>query len=911
VTTTLERLAAALSDRYRIERELGQGGMATVYLAQDLKHDRQVAIKVLKPELAAVLGAERFVVEIKTTAALQHPHILPLFDSGTADGFLFYVMPYIDGETLRAKLDRETQLGVDEAVKITVAIADALDHAHRHGVIHRDIKPENILLHEGRPMVADFGIALAVSAAAGGRMTETGLSLGTPHYMSPEQATAEKEISARSDVYSLASVLYEMLAGQPPHLGGSAQQIIMKIVTDTARPLGELRKAVPPNVAAAVAKALEKLPADRFESARAFAAALGDPAFRGTTAHGHLAGTTTDRVPRAAWLGGAALVLALGAAIGFMLKPATPPSEAVVRFRVPVPEGTQLNVAGFTGNAFAISPDGQWLALVARPARDAATQIYLRRLDRLEESVVAGSSGADAPFFSPDSRELGFVAGDGRLRRVAVAGGPVTAISDRPADPRMQPAWADDGQIYFRGPDFQMFSIRESGGESRQLSDTALVMGTVGGALPSVLSFPVPLPGGKRILLSECVAGILRGNGNCNGRLVLMDVATRKTTPLEVPSSRGLYLPGYLLLVNQSGELSAVEFDAASGAIRGEPVALLGGLGDDILQRPQVAVSGTGTLVFLDGEEVDDRVIVQVERRGAERTVVATPGKYLWPRLSPDGTRIMTLVGGLRSGAQIFIHDNRTGAMSPITFAGSNQRASWSPDGQRIAFSSSRDSATNVWIVAADGSAPPQPIAAGRDVQQHTETSWSPDGRWIIVDGLADQGPNAGLDDVYALAVSGDSALRPVVATGANEQAGVVSPDGQWIAYVSDDAGQPHVYVQPFLRLGGRALVSLGAAIEPIWTSANELVYSSVPTDSVIAARLTFGEAIGIVRTPLFSRGLYSPGSSSWRAFDVSRDGQTFLFTRSVARARLWEPVVVVNWIAEVRAAFAARRGTG
>ncbi|HUF70525.1 MAG TPA: serine/threonine-protein kinase, partial [Longimicrobiales bacterium] len=242
----VDRLAAALADRYRIERELGAGGMATVYLAHDLKHDRRIALKVLKPELSAVIGAERFLAEIKTTANLQHPHILPLFDSGAADGFLFYVMPFIDGETLRAKLDRETQLGIDESVKIATSVADALDYAHRHGVIHRDIKPENILLPEGRPMVADFGIALAVSAAAGGRMTETGLSLGTPHYMSPEQATAEKEISARSDIYSLASVLYEMLAGEPPHMGNSAQQIIMKIITEPAQPVTKLRRSVPP-----------------------------------------------------------------------------------------------------------------------------------------------------------------------------------------------------------------------------------------------------------------------------------------------------------------------------------------------------------------------------------------------------------------------------------------------------------------------------------------------------------------------------------------------------------------------------------------------------------------------------------------------------------------------------------------
>jgi hypothetical protein len=274
-----ERLAAALADRYRIERQLGQGGMATVYLAADLRHNRNVAIKVLKPELAAVLGAERFVQEIQTTAQLQHPHILPLFDSGSANGFLYYVMPYIEGETLRKRLDREKQLGIDEAVKITTEVADALDYAHRHGVIHRDIKPENILLHDGRPMVADFGIALAVSAAAGGRMTETGLSLGTPHYMSPEQATAEKDITARSDVYSLASVLYEMLSGQPPHLGGSAQQIIMKIIAEPVPAVTGLRKSVPPNVAAALMKALEKLPADRFDSAKAFAEALVNPAF--------------------------------------------------------------------------------------------------------------------------------------------------------------------------------------------------------------------------------------------------------------------------------------------------------------------------------------------------------------------------------------------------------------------------------------------------------------------------------------------------------------------------------------------------------------------------------------------------------------------------------------------------------
>jgi serine/threonine-protein kinase len=208
----LDRLKTALADRYRIERELGAGGMATVYLAQDVKLDRQVAVKVLRPELAAVLGAERFVQEIKTTAKLHHPNILPLFDSGEAGGFLYYVMPFVTGETVREKLDRETQLAIEEAVRITTEMAAALDYAHRHNVIHRDIKPENILLHDGRAMVADFGIAVAVSEAGGTRLTETGFSLGTPAYMSPEQASGDRSLDGRSDCYALACVLYEMLA---------------------------------------------------------------------------------------------------------------------------------------------------------------------------------------------------------------------------------------------------------------------------------------------------------------------------------------------------------------------------------------------------------------------------------------------------------------------------------------------------------------------------------------------------------------------------------------------------------------------------------------------------------------------------------------------------------------------------
>ncbi len=270
----MNALSAALADRYRLERELGQGGMATVYLAHDLKHQRKVAVKVLRPELAASLGHERFLREITTTANLRHPHILPLYDSGEADTFLYYVMPFVEGETLRDRLDREKQLPLDDALQIAGEVADALSYAHARGVIHRDIKPENILLEGGHAMVADFGIARAVTAAGAQSLTQTGMAIGTPAYMSPEQAGGEPDIDGRSDLYALGCVTYEMLAGQPPFTGPTVESVVHQHLAAKPRPVTQLRAALPAAVADALQRALAKNPVDRFATPTAFAAAL-------------------------------------------------------------------------------------------------------------------------------------------------------------------------------------------------------------------------------------------------------------------------------------------------------------------------------------------------------------------------------------------------------------------------------------------------------------------------------------------------------------------------------------------------------------------------------------------------------------------------------------------------------------
>ena len=563
---TPERLSAALADRYTIERELGTGGMATVYLAHDIKHDRKVAIKVLRPELAAVLGAERFVQEIKTTANLQHPHILPLFDSGEADGFLYYVMPYVEGETLRDKLDRETQLGIEEAVKITTEVADALDYAHRHNVIHRDIKPENILLHDGRPIVADFGIALAVSAAAGGRMTETGLSLGTPHYMSPEQATAEKDLTSRSDIYSLGAVLYEMLTGDPPHTGSSAQQIIMKIVTDEARPVTDVRKSVPPHVAAATTKSLEKLAADRFGTAAQFSEALLNPAFT-------LSSKTSSSVQpeasyrRSRWLTAIVFVMLATIAIWGWLRRPSQASHDVARYLA-------VAESEFLDGSPMLLPDGSAFLFVARVrtgSRGAeaggiltgdARRLYRRRVDELEATALTATAGLGDAAISPDGRWIAFTRA-GQLYRTALDGGPATLI-----EIRMPVA----GGIRWLSPDsvavasrLGIFQIGVGGG-------AAMPYGVVDTSRMRAL-WPQALPEGRGVLVTLAIGDIEEPQ---------LAVLTSDGSEPKMLIERGTYARyarnGYLVFARSDGSLHAATFDLERLEVTGLAVPVLGGV---------------------------------------------------------------------------------------------------------------------------------------------------------------------------------------------------------------------------------------------------------------------------------------------------------------------------------------------
>jgi hypothetical protein len=393
-------IAAALSDRYVIEKPIGAGGMAVVYLAHDVKLDREVALKVLRPELGAVLGSERFLAEIKIAARLDHPHILTLIDSGTADGLVYYVLPYVRGESLRARITRERQLGLDDALSITKQVASALDYAHRKGLVHRDIKPENILFQEGEAMLTDFGIALAVTEAGGGRLTETGLSLGTPQYMSPEQATGDRGIDGRSDIYSLAAVLYEMLAGDPPFTGSTAQAMIAKLITERPTPLHVLRESVPPNVEAAVAKALSKTPADRFATAGDFVKALEAPP-------AVVQPPAASPRRRTGLVVGAAATVAVIAAVAAVAARRHTAAPALATGAI-LGSRTQLTLRGDVLFP-AISPDGKQLAYVTQHCGAGGCKYSVLVQDvgsTTTRSVFEGATGAFNVEWSPDRRNL-------------------------------------------------------------------------------------------------------------------------------------------------------------------------------------------------------------------------------------------------------------------------------------------------------------------------------------------------------------------------------------------------------------------------------------------------------------------------------------------------------------------------
>jgi Tol biopolymer transport system component len=888
VTATIDRLRAALSGRYDVSKEIGVGGMATVFLGHDLKHDRDVAIKVLHPDLGAALGSERFLSEIKTTAKLQHPHILPLLDSGEADSLLYYVMPFVVGESLRARIDRERQLPINDAVRITKEVASALDYAHRHGVIHRDIKPENILLHDGQALVADFGLALAVSAAGGGRLTQTGLSLGTPQYMSPEQAVGERTIDARSDIYSLGAVTYEMITGDPPFAGSTVQAIVSKIMTERPTPISRLRETVPETVEDAVMIALSKLPADRFATAAEFANAL-------TT---HVAGFTREHIVDREGAGRrrtdffrqrgvlaltALSALLLIAALWGWLRPQPP--RQTVRYVLPFDSAQALNGAV---SRIALSPDGMTLVFAGGP--DA--KLFVRQRSALTATALPGTDGARAPFFSPDGKTVGYSTADYVIKTVSLQGGAPITIADSIVG-QSGGNWGADGFIYI----------------SSKIGTSIVRVAGIPGAVPKSVTtldtaaaevfhrLPYPLPNKKGVLFTVYY-GPISGRGSA---IAVQNFATGKHTILADGLVARYSPSGHLLYVSSNGNLMAAPFDQDKMVMTGAPFAVGEGVHTGLVGAADLAVSNDGTLMYTQGTAQSNFELVWVGRDGKATPVDSSwQGAFGYPAISPDGKKLAIGLGSVfGQTGDIWVKQLDTGPALKLTFGAQlNSWPSWTPDGRFITYYSRTGvigGQTDLFTKRSDGSS--QPVIQLPSKLSALESLWSPDGKWLVFR------TGTTIRHIYAIRPGVDSTPITITTSPSSEVMPTFSPDGHWLAYQSNESGSGEIFVVPFPNsTSAKWPVSAKGGSSPRWSHSGKEIFYLDGAGNMVAASVSTNPTFSLGATKILFRAspyIASPGAH--HQYDISHDDQRFLMIRPVGSSVPDKLVVVDNWFDELK----------
>ena len=804
MASLLEQLQPSLAQRYALAGELGEGGMAVVFRATDLRHDREVAVKVLRPELSAVVGADRFLREIRVTARLQHPHILPLYDSGAAGELLYYVMPLVRGESLRDRLTRERQLPVVEAIHITAAIAGALDYAHRQGVLHRDIKPENILLHDGQPVLGDFGIALAVTTAAGDRLTQSGIVIGTPSYMSPEQVSGDALIDSRSDVYALGCVAYEMLAGEPPFSGPTARAVIAAVMTKDAKPLRERRHTVPDDVAAAIHRALEPLPADRFATAAEFGSALTTESVAVNTGR---RGRSRARRP---WLFAGALGALIGFAAGLLVamlerRTAPPPAR---HWSLALSDAAPLALGGPTSSgesqtAIALSPDGDRLAYVT--ARGTTTMLAIRALDGDSVTMLPGTEGAYYPFYSSDGAWIGFFVGN-TLRKVSAAGG--TPITIAEVDRVTGANWfAPDRILVLENSGFDMHSISVSGASGDSVTHLTTQFGSPD-VLPGAEWAVGQLSSGQLALVS-----LRRGTELAVTRRGVLPVDSVHQADLLFGLGPRWLSSGYLVYTSGDGVMNALPFDAAQRRVPGGPVSLFSGVRmESGFGYAEFAISREGTLVYVPGGNQFYVNLAFVRPDGRIDSLPFPRGPYNQPRISPDGGRLAAQYRNSVGGSELMVIDLATGVRQTVEVEGNYRTfpASWMPSGRELLI--------GLWD-------PVQYLNHGARIQSLETGRWtdvglpsasymtvSPDGRTLVFSDWR-------TGDLYLRSLGSDTTR---VRIGARGFAASFSPDGHWVAWGGVNGA---VAVSPVPPTGAIYTVAEHGE-KPVWTPKGDaLVY--------------------------------------------------------------------------------------
>ncbi len=871
---------------YEILSPAGAGGMGEVYRARDTRLDRTVAIKVLPTHLAANPDLkQRFEREARAVSSLSHPNICTLHDIGHQSGVDFLVLEYLEGETLDRRLTKGP-VPLEELLRCAVQMADALEKAHRQGIIHRDLKPANIMLTKSGTKLLDFGLAklkdepvpvaaaLTEMTAEARKLTQEGTILGTFQYMAPEQLEGA-EADARTDIFAFGAVLYEMATGRAAFAGRTKASLIAAILSADPKPASTLAPTTPPALDRLVKTCLAKDPDERFQTAHDVKLQLQWIAEAGSQA-GVAAPVAARRKnrERLAWVtAGVLLLLAALFGTGFFLR--APKPAPVVRSSINLPPQTRL----FYDAPFALSPDGRRLAFVAS-GPDAKFMLWVRPLDSLTVQALAGTEGAQYPFWSPDSRFVGFFA-DGKLKKIDVSGGPAQTICD--AEDGRGGAWSRDGVILFApGPFTAIDRVSASGGTPTPVT-TPENLGTSH-------RWPSFLPDGRHFLFFSGASGPKDG-------IYVAALDSKEVSLVAKEETSGIYVePGYLLFLREAS-LMAQPFDLGRHRVNGDAVPVAEHVHYIAVRwNGSFTVSSNGFLLYQGGGSTENKAqLTWFDRTGKQLGTLGEPAALADIRLSPDGSKVLADRPGAQGSLNLWMYDAARGIASRFTFSTSvDESAVWSPDGKQVVFTSNRQGNFSLYLKPSSGTGGEQVLLAGEG--DKFATDWSPDGRFIVYNY---HGPTSKKRDLWILPLTGDRKPYPFLATEADEAEAAFSPDGRWLAYLSDESGREELYVVPFPGSGGKWQISSSGAFTPAWWNPDGKELTYVSADLKMTSVDVNGKgsefAVGATRTLLGDRPLTNVRGGSW-----SRDGQRILLT--VLPEDTAAPLTLVqNWAADLR----------
>ena len=895
--------AGARLGPYEILSALGEGGMGEVYRARDTRLERIVAIKVLTAALAGDPQLrERFEREARAISSLNHPHICTLFDVGHQDGVDFLVLEYLDGETLAARVSRGGGTAVDpnEALTIAIDICGALDTAHRAGIVHRDLKPANVMLTKAGAKLLDFGIAKSATpavAASGLSMLPTtppnltvqGTILGTFQYMAPEQIEG-LEADARTDVFAFGALLFEMLTGRPAFEGKTRASLLGAILKDEPPPVSHVRPLAPAALDRIISTCLAKDPDDRYQSARDLRRDLQWVVSGSSVAADVRTATAPSRSNRVAWVVAAASVIALLATVilAFGRAGDVTPAAGPVQFTIVPPDKTSFGgpIAGGTGNAtqVAVSPDGRNVVFVA--GAEGAFQIWLRPVGTLAARPIPGTEGGAFPFWSPDSRFIGFFA-DGKLKRTLIAGGPPTVLCDAPVG--RGGSWSRDNVIVFApgGATAGLQRLSSAGGVPTVVTTLDPTTGETHHRWPHFL------PDGHHFLYTASTGTCCPPIKPAIIRVGSLDASAPHVTLLQAESA-ALYASGHVLFA-RGDTLMALPFDPDARRSTGDAFPLAEHVSTEASRYMGASVSENGTLVYARGVLQTAQQLTWFDRAGRAVGKLGEPAQYNSLALSPDERRVAVGLGtGTQDNRDIWIIDIARDLRTRLTFdPGSDAWPVWSPDGTRLAFAGQRSGKISLRQQSINGTAADESLLESSG--DFAPSDWSEDGRFIAYNDRS----SATTSDIWVLPLFGDRKPFPVAQTAFNEAFAVFSPNGRWIAYGTNEAGQGNVYVQSFPVADGKYQVSRDGGTRPIWRrDGKELFYLS-PDGAVMAVSIdaSRGFEAGVPQRLFTTNALNNQNL----VYAVTKDGMRFLVNSRPEQASVAPITVVVNWMATIQ----------